>query len=131
MSYLCFHGSAWKSLLHLESQLGGAEDTNAWVVPVTQHVSRPWVPAFLPICFNTFPSCVSLVPARHSDSFSICPDPFGFSDSAQHLTPARVSFLVCSLSILRVCQAAEVILCLSPPYGKEEQKPQSSIFWKL
>lgn len=75
-----------------EAWLGAIEDTNAWGMPVAQHRTRPWVPAF-PICFIAFPSEVSLVPARHSDPFSIHPDPFGFSNSAWHLAHARVSFL--------------------------------------
>lgn len=85
MSY--FHGSAQEYLLHSESRLGGTEDTNAWGMPVAQHITRPWGPAF-PICFTAFPWFL-----QDSDPFSIHPDPFGFSQSAWHLAPARVSFL--------------------------------------
>lgn len=70
-----------------------------------------------------------LVPNSHSSS-SIFTDRFGFSDSAFELAtwlgtwPLQdAAACIFSLSILRVSQAAEDAICLSPHYVKGDQKP--------
>lgn len=70
-----------------------------------------------------------LVPDSHSSS-SIFTERFGFSDLAFELAtwldtwPLQdAASCIFSLSILRVSQAAEDAICLSPHYVKGDQKP--------